>query len=214
MTTPWEGPFSVSQLTTQIRSGFWGANEPEGAQDVSVLVVRNGDLHRSGALTGAASRYFSPSEVDRARVEHDDILFTGNGEIGKVHLVQNPPSNLCVSNFVRKITVNKERVDPRWLYYCFQLPHVPELVDRHAGGSTIKNLRKSFFDEPWLHLPSLEEQTALLDGLEAGLTRADAADQYLKTAHRRVAALRTSLLTTYLHGGGDGDGEGSRVGVS
>ncbi len=192
------GPYSVTSLCTLIRSGYWGASVPEAQRGLRVAVIRNGDLHRSGALTGAAERYFSAQELERARVAVHDILFTANGEIGKVHLVQQDRTNLCVSNFVRKITPNPDRVDPRWLYYSLQLPEVANLIDRHAGGSTIKNLRRSFFEEPWLFLPPLSEQSDLVDDLEAGLTRLRAAETYINQVRQRAAVLRSRLLVTQL----------------
>ena len=194
MTTDWAGPFSLNSVCTEIRSGFWGDNNASPDRPVPVKVIRNGDLSPDGQLKGWADRFFSLTEASRAQVQLGDCLFTGSGDIGKTY--RSTRNDLHVSNFVRVLRPSPQLASG-FLEHALRLPAVQQIIDRNAGGSTIKNLRKSFFDEPWLRLPDVEEQRRIVAVLEDHLSRLDAADDYL--ANGMIRLQRALVATVYHH---------------
>lgn len=183
----WRSDVSLAELC-DVRAGYWGASAPDAERPVPVQVVRNGDIDRAGEIRSSAAHFFSAVEAERSRVRPGDLLLTSSGDIGKAAIAQR--EGLFVSNFVKRLRPRGGVVLPAFLRYLMQHPDVDSVIDRHSGGSTIRNLRASFFAEPWITLPPLDQQQLIVDLLEEHLSRSKAALGTLESAVLRGEALR------------------------
>jgi type I restriction enzyme S subunit len=144
-------------------TGFWGASVPSDRAPHDVKVIRAGDITTLGKLTGFAERYFSDSELTKARCQKHDVVVTvsGNG-LGKTWLVDRQ-YGLSASNFVRILRARSGRVYGPFLVESLRSEGAQRLLAEHTATSAYPNLRPSFFSARWLPLPPLDEQTAIAD---------------------------------------------------
>jgi type I restriction enzyme S subunit len=166
MRDEWSGPFSLEDVTTEQRGGYWGESSPSAKRPVRVNVIRNGDIRPDGDLSGMVSRYFSEQEAIKSHIQEGDVLFTSSGEVGKAHLVRD--GGLAhVSNFVRCLRSDPSMVSGAYLRYALQTSTARAVLRKHTGGSTISNVLRSFYSEPWLYIPPMSQQRRIQDLLDA-----------------------------------------------
>jgi type I restriction enzyme S subunit len=148
---------SLADLLVLNRSGYWGEGSPTGVSTVPAKVIRNGDIASDGQLRGYAERYLTSREVERARLLVGDIALTTSGDVGKSWLVDQLDA-LVASNFVRILRPDKRRLLPTYLRYALDTDAIQEALRSNTSGTTIPNLKKSFYEAARFSLPSLPDQ--------------------------------------------------------
>jgi type I restriction enzyme S subunit len=98
------------------------------------------------------------AEFQRCLVGHGDIIFTCWGTINQVGLIDHNAKyqRYLISNKQMKLTVDRDKVDPRFVYYAFSTPEKQtEILDNGIGSSVpgfnLGQLRKHEFKLPPLH---------------------------------------------------------------
>lgn len=152
----WTPPVSVAAVSTRF-SGYWGSHP--GGSDIDGLVIRAGDVGSDGDLTGSALRGLSNSEAARARCQKGDVILTSSGTVGNVALILR--DGLFASNFVRALRPNSAILG-RYLFYSLQSERAKAVIASNLGVSAMPNLGSAFYHEPWLELPTLDEQTEIV----------------------------------------------------
>lgn len=91
-------------------------------------------------------------------------------------------------------------VEPRWVLYSMQRPEVRRWADTQRHGVGRPRLGLKVIRQIPVPLPPLGEQRRIVELLEDHLSRLDAADAYIRSAGRRLAALERSTLDEHFGG--------------
>ena len=116
-------------------------------------------------LSGPHDRYIGRGERDLSRkglgscsaklLPTDSVLLSTRAPIGYVALAKNP---IATNQGFRSLVV-RDGFSPEYLYYW--LVHNTEELERHASGSTFKELSGSALKSIRLRIPPLDEQRAI-----------------------------------------------------
>jgi type I restriction enzyme S subunit len=173
---------ALEELLSLNRSGYWGDETPSKARPIEVKVIRNADLTKHNSIKGSASRYFSPKEAANAELQIGDIAMSSSGDVGKAWLVNEP--GYSASNFIRILRPNGNYIMPSFLRYVLESEQGQVALKASTAGTTIQNLKKTFYSMLTVPLPPLAEQqqiVRLLDEVFEGIAIAKAnAEKNLK----------------------------------
>lgn len=172
-------------------SGYWGSTP--GELDVDVRIIRAGDVSGNNLITGFATRSLSKAQAAKASCRPGDVILTTSGTIGNVALIQN--KNLAASNFVRVLRPGPH-LEGRFLYYALQSSKAKAVMAAHLSVSAMPNLGSGFFRDPFLQLPSLEEQRAISEVLST----IDAEIKLLDERRRKSQKIKTGMMQQLLSG--------------
>jgi type I restriction enzyme S subunit len=144
-------------------------------------------------LNDADLVYLSPdlaSQFTRSTVRLGDLVFTCWGTVGQIGLIDDAArySTYIVSNKQMKMTPDRDKVDPLFLYYNLSQPRMLDLVKSQAIGSSVPGFNLGQLRVLPVTLPSRSEQQAIaevlgaLDDKIAANTRLTGTiDEYLST---------------------------------
>jgi len=91
-----------------------------------------------------------------------DIIFTQRGTLGQVSLVpQGQFQKYLLSQSQMKLTVDREKADPLFLYYLFRTPQQQEYIRQHAIQTGVPHTNLGILRDTPLPLPPLSEQHAI-----------------------------------------------------
>jgi len=158
-----------SDAKSAIAIGPFGSRlKSDQYSDSGIPVIRGANL--TGGREFAGQFVFIPDELASSmpgcNVFEGDLVFPHRGAIGEVGIVRE--GRYFLSTSLMKLTVDKRRVDPRWLYYFF----------RSAQGRAELTLNASQVGTPGiarplnslrsvrLRLPPLHEQRGIADTLD------------------------------------------------
>lgn len=145
----------------QKSNGVWGRPEANPDSPHRALVIRAGDITADGKLTGHAERFLTSSEKDQSGCKVDDVVITtsGNG-LGKTWWCDGRPG-MTASNFVRRLRPVEGRCSGLFLSFVLRSTVGVCQLREHTATSAYPNLRPSFFSEPWVPCPPIDEQAAI-----------------------------------------------------
>ena len=172
-------------------SGYWGSELGSGDRDV--LVVRNGDVLTTGAIrwSEVPLRAFSSKEADKAGLRQGDLVITTSGYCGQVaHVEGKPQQEACVSNFVRRLRVNADIADSRFIFHQMNTEAFRSSLAPFIRGTTMQNLSmKEALARVELVVPTLDEQrriAAILDKADEVRSKRKAALEALETLSQAI----------------------------
>lgn len=105
----------------------------------------------------------APSRAKRL-VKENDIIYSTVRPIQRHYgFIVNPPKNLVVSTGFAVLETNREKAEPKFIYYFLTSDEIVETLDIIAEGSTsaYPSLRPSDIENLEIHLPPLPEQKAI-----------------------------------------------------
>ncbi|SDH73961.1 restriction endonuclease subunit S [Pseudomonas abietaniphila] len=107
-------------------------------------------------------------EFDRCLVGKGDLIFTCWGTINQIGLIDGDAAyeNYIISNKQMKLTVDEQRVDPRFVYYVFSGPEKQAEIIDNGIGSSVPGFNLGQLRKHQLLLPTLHEQKAIADTLD------------------------------------------------
>ncbi|MBB1151323.1 restriction endonuclease subunit S [Myroides sp. NP-2] len=136
----------------------------------------------------------SPSRAKRL-VENEDIIFS-TVRPNQLHygFIENPIDNLVVSTGFVTITVNKEFIFPKYLYYNIIQSNTIEYLHSiaEASTSTYPSLKPSDIEALEIQLPPLPEQKAIASVLSS-------LDDKIDLLHQQNQTLEALAETLYLN---------------
>lgn len=185
-------PTSIDAIAKRTQYGLSQRGQSHGATPI---------LRMNCQLDGkAVFRDLQFVDLDEAtfadfKLEPGDILFNRTNSIehvGRTAIFESEKAAVFASYLVR-LTVDKDRCDPRFLNHYMNWPHVQseikKLASRAVGQANINasKLRTVIFPLP----PTLEEQAEIVDVLDAIDRKID--------LHKRKRAVLEELFRTLLH---------------
>lgn len=128
----------------------------------------------------------------------DTTLLTCIGAtIGKTGFARVP----CATNQqINALVPKRDRIEPRWLYWLVVGPEFQESVRANASATTLPILNKGRLERLGVLVPSLEQQRALVDRIEALLPVAAAVEHEASRALALLDHLERSILTRAFRG--------------
>lgn len=163
----------LSKLITDSSSGYWGNDETKKKDnEIAVNVLRNTNFDNkiNLDLKDVAVRYVELSKVKSRKLFKGDLLIEKSGgspsqPVGRVCLWNKDFSeDYIFSNFLQKISINKEQCLPEYLFVYLRALYNIGLMEYFQNQTTgIKNLIwEEFIDLPVI-LPKLNVQSELAE---------------------------------------------------
>src|SRR5688572_26164385 len=91
-----------------------------------------------------------------------DIVFTQRGTLGQVSLVPDAPfPRYLVSQSQMKLTVDREKADPRFFYYVFSTTEQKDYIRQNAIQTGVPHTNLGILRSTTVPLPPTDEQRAI-----------------------------------------------------
>ncbi|MFD4605456.1 restriction endonuclease subunit S [Streptomyces sp. NPDC058464] len=98
------------------------------------------------------------------------------------------------------IRAGQHGVNNRWLMWAINSPQVRQQINAYQTGTTRKRISRKNLEKVKLAVPPLAEQQRIVEAIEGHVSRLDAAERDLKTAHVRSNSLQKSALERAMNG--------------
>jgi type I restriction enzyme S subunit len=105
-----------------------------------------------------------------------------------------------VNQHIFRVVPNEGLVDKNFLFHWLKVAIDQLLISEHLHGSTMKHINRGPFMAHRIQFPARREQERIAQTLEELLSDLDAGVAELKTAQRKLAQYRQSLLKTAVEG--------------
>jgi type I restriction enzyme S subunit len=122
------------------------------------------------------------------------VLFSSRAPIGYVVIAAN---DLCTNQGFKNIVPNSY-VNNEYLYYYLKASK--HLAEKHASGTTFKEISASKFSELPIPVPPIEEQKQIVSKIEELFSELDKSIEQLKTAQQQLKVYRQSVLKCAFEG--------------
>jgi type I restriction enzyme S subunit len=121
-----------------------------------------------------------------------DVVFTQRGTLGQVGLIPLDAryTRYVISQSQMKLTVNREKADPRFIYYFFRLPETIQKIQNHALTSGVPHINLGILKSFDVSLPAIPVQERIVSTLSAY-------DDLIENNRRRMALLENSARLLY-----------------
>lgn len=184
----------LNDLLESQKAGCWG-KESDEIDGTPVLRSTNYAKNFKLKLDNVAFREISKKDLENKKLEYMDILLEKSGggptqPVGRVILFDliDDQEYVC-GNFIQLLRVNKNIVDPKYLYYWLVLVHRKGFTNLLQNQTTgIRNLRLKDYLKLQVPHPPLKTQEKIVEILEKAEKlkewRAESdelADEYLKS---------------------------------
>ena len=176
------GPFGSNLTTRDYR--------PEG-----VPVIRGKNLANDCFFDETEFVFVSDEKADELSANNakkGDLLFTQRGTLGQVGLISETSKfdRYVVSQSQMKLTVDRYKADPYFIYFYFCLPSTQEKIKSHVITSGVPHINLGILREIEIPLPPISDQVKI----------AQFASQYndlIVTNQRRIQLLEESARLLY-----------------
>lgn len=147
----------LKDICIQITDG--SHNPPKGIQNSQYLMLSSKNIE-DDYITLTEPRYLSKedfyNENKRTNISANDLLMTIVGTVGRVAIVPDDLTNICVQRSVAVIKPKNNVINNRFLMY--QLQHMKSYLERESHGVAQKGIYLKQVGNITIKLPSLEEQ--------------------------------------------------------
>lgn len=116
--------------------------------------------------------WFSPNELEKYRLNKDDLLISEGGEVGRTAIWNNELDECYIQNSVHKVTLNNKQV-PLYFLYQSQLFGKKGYYDSIVSKVSISHLTYEKLKEIRFIVPPTEEQHAIASFLKHKLKNID-----------------------------------------
>lgn len=174
----------LKKLLVQSIAGDWGKDENEAdlinhEEYTKCLVIRATEFENEGNLTLDNSRVkyrlILNSKLKKIDIQENDLLIEKSGgsidqPVGRIALItkEHISNNvLCYSNFIHKIRVDKNQVNPFYLFYFLKAIHNLKLTDAMQSQTNgIRNLIMSNYFDQIIPIPSKNIQNEIVKHID------------------------------------------------
>jgi type I restriction enzyme S subunit len=206
---PWLGKVPVhwnerrlKTLTSFVTSGSRGW--AQYYSDDGALFIRIGNLTRTSInLDLSDVEHVVPpqgAEVERTRVQKDDVLISVTAYIGSVAVVTEDIGDAYVNQHIALTRPRADEVDPRWLGYCL-LSRVGQGQFRSLlYGGTKEGLGLSDVTNLMVIVPTLDEQKRITAYLDRETAKLDALIARVREGIEKLREYRAALISAAVTG--------------
>lgn len=134
---------------------------PIVAHETEVRCLRIQDISNSKPFTEWGFTETKDTDYEKYRLRTDDIIMARTCSTGICYLVKNDMSAVF-NNGLARVRVDKNRVDPSFLYYIFKSKQFEKYIDGISGGTSVQlNMKVGDLARFELRLPDLSDQKAI-----------------------------------------------------
>lgn len=190
----WE-TFSLNSVCTKITDGshFSPTSIAKGYPYVTVKDIKNDIVDFETCLKISKDDYLKLAE-NGCRPALNDILFSKDGTVGKVSLV-NYEREFVILSSLAIIRPNTSLVDPKYLFYVLKSTHfLNQALDQKKGVAirriVLRDLRNLTLTLP----PSIIEQRLIVSKLDSAFTICDELEKELNRELRKSDVLKQTIM--------------------
>ena len=178
--------------------------------EVDVLLCNYTDVYKNTYITsdiefmeGSATK----EEIQQYKIQYGDILITKDSEdwqdIGIPAMVKENFENVICGYHLAIIRPHRQRIHPKFLYYCFEDKNLRLQIELAATGVTRFGIPKLAIGSYKIPLPSLSHQNKIVDYLDAELSKIDKLitqkNQLLNLLEEKKKAIISRAVTRGIH---------------
>ena len=154
-------------------SGPFGSNlTTRDYVDDGVPVIRGGNLPQDSKFLDDEFVYVSDEKADQLAANlafSGDVVFTQRGTLGQVGLI---PAGCAHQRYVlsqsqMKLTVDRSKADPSYVYYFFRQPETVQYIRNHDSSSGVPHINLAVLKAMRLPLPPLSAQQRIVGTIGA-----------------------------------------------
>jgi len=183
---------ALKDLILQSAAGDWGKdeNEESGFDSIKCLVIRATEFDNQYNLNLDNSRVkyrmIQQEKLARIDIQENDLLIEKSGgspdqPVGRIAIVTKEMienNQLCYSNFIHKIRIDIEKINPEYLFCFLKTLHKIKLTDAMQSQTNgIRNLIMNSYFNQCIVLPPIDKQTGIANHIQDIRSRAKALQQ-------------------------------------
>lgn len=161
----WENK-TLGDISLSIQTGPFGSQlHQSDYSDKGIPVVMPKDLV-SGTISEESIARVSKEHVERLRkhkIQEGDILYSRRGDVGRCAFTSEREIGWLCGTGCLKVRVDKEKADPKFIFYQLQKAETIGWVVNHAVGSTMLNLNTSILSAVPVDIPEIEIQRKIVN---------------------------------------------------
>ncbi|WP_074905679.1 restriction endonuclease subunit S [Nitrosomonas communis] len=142
----------------------------EGKSYVTVRNIESGKVNVEGAAK-ISQEDFEQLEKAGCRPSLNDVLFSKDGTVGKVAIVEN--NDFVVLSSLAIISPHPEKLDSKFLFYFLQSVNGEKQIESLYAGAALRRITLDAIVGIWLPLPGLYEQQTIITFLDYEITKID-----------------------------------------
>ncbi len=175
------------------------STEKEGYQYKKYLRAQN-IRWEEVSIESVNKMWFSPRELSVYRLKEGDILVSEGGEVGRAAMWRNELSECYIQNSVNRLRVNESVIDPKYLLYVVEGIGQAKVFENTVNRVSIAHLTREKLKEYSIPLPPLNEQRAIVKGIEESLRKIDKSVNGLQKSIDLLTEYRFSLISNVING--------------
>lgn len=170
----------LRELIIHSVSGDWGEEEISDEDYTKCLVIRATEFDNNYNLnldnTRVKHRFIRNDKLVKMDMRPGDLLIEKSGgspdqPVGRIAIVNQDylaDNELAFSNFIHKIRVNTEQINPEYLFCFLKTMHSIKLTDAMQSQTNgIRNLIMSNYYNQHIPLPPLEKQNEIAEHIQS-----------------------------------------------
>lgn len=146
-------------------------------------------------------------------LQKDDVLITKDGTIGKVAHVQDLPGPATLNSGIFLTRPLSNSYMQRYFYWILNSRIFSDYVEYSSSGTTIQHLYQNVFEQFYLPIPPLPEQSEVSNHLDKKSFQIDSLIEKIERKIELLEEFRTTLINQYVTKGLDPDVEMKDSGI-
>lgn len=173
---------------------FRSAIRDEPGGDIFVVQMRNTAVV-SGVDWASAAQIKLPEKRPMRWLEDGDVIFAARGANNyAVHIERPPERAVCSPHFFVLTGVDNTRALPAFIAWQINQKFVQKQLDASATGSHIRNIRRQALETLRLAIPSIENQSAIVEFAKAANTERLLFERLVSNRQQQLDALALGLF--------------------
>lgn len=165
----WESK-TLGEISLSIQTGPFGSQLHQSDYlDEGIPVVMPRDLV-NGTISEESIARVSKEHVERLekhKIQEGDILYSRRGDVGRCAFASGREIGWLCGTGCLKVRFDKEKVEPKFVFYQLKKAETIGWVVNHAVGSTMLNLNTSILSAVPVDIPQIETQRKIVSILSA-----------------------------------------------
>ena len=160
----WESK-TLGEISLSIQTGPFGSQlHQSDYSDDGTPVVMPKDLMK-GTISEKSIARVSKEHVERLekhKIQEGDILYSRRGDVGRCAFTSEREKGWLCGTGCLKVRIDKEKAEPKFVFYQLQKAETIGWVVNHAVGSTMLNLNTSILSAVPVDVPEIEIQRKIV----------------------------------------------------
>lgn len=165
----WESK-TLGEISLSIQTGPFGSQlHQSDYSDDGTPVVMPKDL-MNGTISEESIARVSKEHVERLekhKIQEGDILYSRRGDVGRCAFTSEREKGWLCGTGCLKVRIDKEKAEPKFVFFQLQKAETIGWVVNHAVGSTMLNLNTSILNAVPVEVPEIEIQRKIVSILAA-----------------------------------------------